>query len=84
MAKYKVYIYQHNSDTFIEDLYFLVATTFVEARDIVDLTKKMNILNKVFDYAFDPLYYTDCFFGDIFRMNDLPCSDKPKQFKIPF
>jgi hypothetical protein len=84
MAKYKVYIYQHNSDTFIEDQYFLVATTFVEARDIVDLTKKMNILNKTFDYAFDPLYYTDCFFGDIFRMNDLPCSDKPKQFKIPF
>jgi hypothetical protein len=84
MAKYKVYIYQHNSDTFIEDQYFLVATTFVEARDIVDLTKKMNILNKVFDYVFDPLYYTDCFFGDIFRMNDLPCSDKPKQFKIPF
>lgn len=84
MAKYKVYIYQHNSDTFIEDQYFLVATTFVEARDIVDLTKKMNILNKIFNYAFDPLYYTDCFFGDIFRMNDLPCSDKPKQFKIPF
>lgn len=84
MAKYKVYIYQHNSDTFIEDQYFLVATTFVSARDVVDLTKKMNILNKVFDYAFDPLYYTDCFFGDIFRMNDLPCSDKPKQFKIPF
>ena len=84
MAKYKVYIYQHNSDTFIEDQYFLVATTFVEARDIVDLTKKMNILNKIFDHAFDPLYYTDCFFGDIFRMNDLPCSDKPKQFKIPF
>lgn len=84
MAKYKVYIYQHNSDTFIEDQYFLVAATFVEARDIVSLTKKINILNKVFDYAFDPLYYTDCFFGDIFRMNDLPCSDKPKQFKIPF
>lgn len=84
MAKYKVYIYQHNSDTFIEDQYFLVATTFLEARDIVDLTKKMNILNKIFNYAFDPLYYTDCFFGDIFRMNDLPCSDKPKQFKIPF
>ena len=84
MAKYKLYIYQHNSDTFIEDQYFLVATTFVEARDIVDLTKKMNILNNVFDYAFDPLYYTDCFFGDIFRMNDLPCSDKPKQLKIPF
>lgn len=84
MAKYKVYIYQHNSETFIEDQYFLVAITFVEARDVVDLTKKMNILNKVFDYAFDPLYYTDCFFGDIFRMNDLPCSDKPKQFKIPF
>lgn len=84
MAKYKVYIYQHNSDTFIEDQYFLVATTFVEARDVVSLTKKINILNKVFDYAFDPLYYTDCFFGDIFRMNDLPCSDKPKQFKIPF
>lgn len=82
MAKYKVYIYQHNSDTFIEDLYFLVATTFVEARDIVDLTKKMNILNKVFDYAFDPLYYTDCFFGDIFRMNDLPCSDKPKPERL--
>lgn len=84
MAKYKVYIYQHNSDTFIEDQYFLVAMTFVEARDIVSLTKKINILNKVFDYAFDPLYYTDCFFGDIFRMNDLPCSDKPKQTKIPF
>lgn len=84
MAKYKVYIYQYNSDIFIEDQYFLVATTFVEARDVVDLTKKMNILNKIFDYAFDPLYYTDCFFGDIFRMNDLPCSDKPKQFKIPF
>jgi hypothetical protein len=84
MVKYKVYIYQHNSDTFIEDQYFLVATTFVVARDVVDLTKKMNILNKVFDYAFDPLYYTDCFFGDIFRMSDLPCSDKPKQFKIPF
>ena len=84
MAKYKVYIYQHNSDTFIEDQYFFVSTTFVEARDVVDLTKKMNILNKVFDYAFDSLYYTDCFFGDIFRMNDLPCSDKPKQFKIPF
>ena len=84
MAKYKVYIYQHNADTFIEDQYFLVATTFVNARDVVDLTKKMNILNKVFDYAFDPLYYTDCYLGDIFRMNSLPCSDKPKQAKIPF
>lgn len=40
MAKYKVYIYQHNADTFIEDQYFLVATTFVNARDVVDLTKK--------------------------------------------
>ncbi len=68
MAKYKVYIYQHNADTFIDDQYFLVATTFVNARDVVDLTKKMNILNKVFDYAFDPLYYTDCYLGDIFRM----------------
>ena len=84
MAKYKVYIYQHNADTFIEDQYFLVATTFVNARDIVDLTKKLNILNKVFDYAFDPLYYTNCYFGDIFRMNSLPCSDKSKQTKIPF
>lgn len=84
MAKYKVYVYQHNSDTFLEDQYFLVATTFVEACNIVSLTKKINMLNKIFDYAFDPLYYTDCFFGDIFRMNDLPCSDKPKQFKIPF
>ena len=84
MAKYKIYIYQHNSDTFIEDQYFLVATTFVDACDIVALTKKLNILNKVFDYAFDPLYYTDCYFGDIFRMNDLPSSDKPKQTKIPF
>jgi len=84
MVKYKVYIYQHNADTFIEDQYFLVATTFVNARDVVDLTKKMNILNKIFDYAFDPLYYTDCYFGDIFRMNDLPCSDKSKQTKIPF
>lgn len=84
MAKYKVYIYQHNSDTFLEDQYFLVATTFVEARDVVSLTKKINMLNKIFDYAFDPLYFIDCFFGDIFRMNDLSCSDKPKQFKIPF
>lgn len=84
MAKYKIYIYQHNSDTFIEDQYFLVATTFVDACDIVALTKKLNILNKVFDYAFDPLYYTDCYFGDIFRMNDLPSSDKLKQTKIPF
>lgn len=84
MAKYKVYIYQRATDTFVEDLYFLVDTTFVNARDVVDLTKKMNILNKVFDYAFDPLYYTDCYLGDIFRMNSLPCSDKPKQTKIPF
>lgn len=84
MAKYKVYIYQHNADTFLEDQYFLVATTFVNACDVVSLTKKLNILNKVFDYAFDPLYYTDCCLGDIFRMNDLPCSDKPKQLKIPF
>lgn len=84
MAKYKVYIYQHNADTFIEDQYFLVATTFVCARDVVALTKKLNILNKVFDYAFDPLYYTDCYLGDIFRMNSLPSSDKPKQTKIPF
>ena len=84
MAKYKVYIYQHNADTFIEDQYFLVATTFVHSRDIVSLTRKLNILNKVFDYAFDPLYYTDCYLGDIFRMNSLPCSDKPKQIKIPF
>lgn len=84
MAKCKVYIYQHNSDTFIEDQYFLVATTFVCVRDVVDLTKKLNMLNKVFDYAFDPLYYTDCYLGDIFRMNSLPCCDKPKQTKIPF
>lgn len=84
MAKYKVYIYQHNADTFIEDQYFLVATTFVCTRDVVDLTKKLNILNRIFDYAFDPLYYTDCYLGDIFRMNDLPCRDKPKQIKIPF
>lgn len=84
MAEYKVYIYQHNPDTFIEDQYFLVATTFVHARDVASLTKKLNILNKVFDYAFDPLYYTDCYLGDIFRMNNLPCSDKPKQTKIPF
>lgn len=84
MAKYKVYVYQHNADTFIEDQYFLVVITFVNARDVVDLTNKMNILNKVFDYAFDPLYFTDCYLGDIFRMNSLPCSDKPKQTKIPF
>lgn len=84
MAKHKVYVYQHNSDTFLEDQYFLVAITFVEARDVVSLTKKINVLNKIFDYAFDPLYYTDCFLGDIFRMNSLPCSDKPKQTKIPF
>lgn len=84
MAKYKVYIYQHNADTFIEDQYFLVATTFVNARDVVSLTKKLNILNKVFDYAFDPLYYTDCYLGDIFRMSSLPCQNKPKQIKIPF
>lgn len=84
MAKYKVYIYQHSSDTFVEDLYFLVATTFVKARDIVSLTKKIGILNNVFDYAFDSLYYTDCFLGDVFRMSNLPCSDKPKQSKIPF
>lgn len=84
MAKYKIYVYQHNADTFIEDQYFLVATTFVNARDVVYLTKKLNILNNVFDYAFDPLYYTDCYLGDIFRMNSLPCSDKPKQTKIPF
>lgn len=84
MAKYKVYVYQHNADTFLEDQYFLVATTFVEVRDVVSLTKKINMLNKIFNYAFDPLYYTDCFLGDIFRMNSLPCSDKPKQTKIPF
>lgn len=84
MAEYKVYIYQRNADIFIEDQYFLVATTFVHARDVVSFTKKLNILNKVFDYAFDPLYYTDCYLGDIFRMNSLPCSDKPKQTKIPF
>ncbi len=84
MAKYKVYIYQHNADTFIEDQYFLVAATYVRARDVVDLTKKLNILNKVFDYAFDPLYYTDCYLGDIFRMSSLPISDKLKQTKIPF
>lgn len=84
MAKYKVYVYQHNADTFIDDQYFLVATTFVYARDVVYLTKKLNILNKVFDYAFDPLYYTDCYLGDIFRMNSLPCNGKPKQTKIPF
>lgn len=84
MANYKVYIYQHNADTFIEDQYFLVSTTFVKARDAVSLTKKLNILNRVFNYAFDPLYYTDCYLGDIFRMNSLPCSDKPKQLKIPF
>lgn len=84
MAKYKVYVYQHNADTFIEDQYFLVVITFVCARDVVDLTRKLNILNKVFDYAFDPLYYTDCYLGDIFRMSDLPCRDKLKQTKIPF
>lgn len=84
MAKYKVYVYQHNADTFIKDQYFLVAVTYVCSRDVVDLTKKLNTLNKVFDYAFDPLYYTDCYLGDIFRMNDLPCRDKPKQTKIPF
>ena len=84
MAKYKVYIYQHNADTFIEDQYFLVATTFICTRDVVDLTKKLKILNEIFVYAFDPLYYTDCYLGDIFRMNSLPCSDKPKQTKIPF
>lgn len=84
MAKYKIYVYQHNADTFIEDQYFLVATTFVCARDVVSLTRKLNILNKVFDYAFDPLYYTDCYLGDIFRMNSLPCSDNQKQIKIPF
>lgn len=84
MAKYKVYIYQHNADTFIEDQYFLVATTFICTRDIVDLTRKLNILNKIFDYAFDPLYYTDCYLGDIFRMNSLPRSGELKQTKIPF
>ena len=50
MAKYKVYIYQHNADTFIEDQYFLVATTFVNARDVVDLTKKMNQSQEDFQY----------------------------------
>lgn len=84
MAKYKVYVYQHNADTFIEDQYFLVATTFICTRDVVDLTKKLNTLNKIFDYAFDPLYYTDCYLGDIFRMNSLPCSGNLKQTKIPF
>lgn len=84
MANYKIYIYQHNADTFIEDQYFLVSSTFVCARDIVDLTKKLNVLNKIFDYAFDPLYYTDCYLGDIFRMNNLPRNGEPKQTKIPF
>lgn len=84
MAKYKVYVYQHNTDTFTEDQYFLVAKTFVHARDVVSLTKKLNMLNKVFKYAFDPLYYTDCFFGDIFRMNNLSNNDDPRQLKIPF
>ena len=65
MAKYKVYVYQHNADTFIKDQYFLVAVTYVCSRDVVDLTKKLNTLNKVFDYAFDPLYYTDCYLGDM-------------------
>ena len=84
MVKYNLYIYQHNAVTFIEHQYFLLPTSFVISRDVVDLTKKMNILNKIFDYPFDPLYYTDCYFGDIFRMNSLPCGDKPKQTKIPF
>lgn len=81
--RYKVWVYQH-LNTFLEDEYFILAETYVMARDIVSLSKKLDQINCVFNDKFNDLYFSICNLGDIFLMNDLPGKQGYKQLKIPF
>lgn len=80
--RYKIWVYQY-SHSLLEDEYFVLTEVYVMARDIVSLSKYLSRFNAFFKDKYDGLYFSTCYLGDIFHMNDLP-REQDKQLKIPF
>ena len=82
--RYRVWIYKYSSSLF-EDEYFIIGETHVMVRDIVSLSNQLSQMNAFFSDKYDGLYFSICYLGDVFHMNDLPGKqDNDKQLKIPF
>lgn len=83
MLKYRVYVYQHDQ-FLIEDQYFILAVTKMYARDIVDLSGKLNKLNLMFDKIDNKGLYFSCVnLGDMFIRSELP-PFIDEQLELPF
>ena len=83
MLKYSVYVYQHDQ-FLIEDQYFILAVTKMYARDIVDLSGKLNKLNLMFDKIDNKGLYFSCVnLGDMFIRSELP-PFIDEQLELPF